>query len=131
MHPAVLKSVRMWKNSICLCSVRHIFLNSKIVHADIEMKSRGHADRTEVRGAVRASSNVIHLGEICDPSQLRDAPAMNHGRPDVIDQLFLDQLLAIINAVKHFADRQRCGGVLSDNPKALLQFGGNGILQPK
>ena len=50
---------------------------------------------------------------------------------DVIHQLFTEQGGAVVNGTKHFSDRQRCCGVLTDQPEALLQFCGHGVFQPK
>ena len=56
---------------------------------------------------------------------------MNDRSADVINQLFLDQLLAVEDAVENFADSQRRGGVLADDSEAGLKFSGGRIFQPE
>jgi hypothetical protein len=56
---------------------------------------------------------------------------MHDGCADIVDQLFLDELLAIINTIENFSDGQGSCGVLADDSKAFLEFGGRGIFQPK
>src|SRR5258708_32388410 len=62
---------------------------------------------------------------------MRDSSSVHNGGPNVIDQLLLDKLLAIINGVEYFADGQWRSGVLTDKPEALLQLRGNRILEPE
>src|SRR6266850_119761 len=62
---------------------------------------------------------------------MRDSSSVHNGGPNVIDQLPLDKLLAIINGVEYFADGQWRSGVLTDKPEALLQLRGNRILEPE
>ena len=50
---------------------------------------------------------------------------------DIVDELFLDELLAIVNRIEHFTDGQRRSGVLPNQAKAFLQFRGSWILQPE
>src|SRR5216683_1392011 len=59
------------------------------------------------------------------------ASAMHHGRPDVIDQLFLDELLAIINGIEDFTHRKRRGGVLADQTETFLQLRRNRVFEPE
>src|SRR6266702_317629 len=59
------------------------------------------------------------------------AAAMHHGRPDVIDQLFLDEPLAIINGIEDFTHRQRRGGVLADQTETFLQLRRNRVFEPE
>ena len=75
-------------------------------------------------------ADVIEFSEIGDSFQLSDAAGMKDGRADVVDQLSLNQL-AIVNAVEDFADSQRRGGVLADEPEAFLELGGNRIFEPE
>src|SRR5713226_5687180 len=62
---------------------------------------------------------------------MRDSSGVHNGGPNVIDQLLLDKLLAIMNGVEDFTHGERCGGVLTDEAEASLQLCGNGILEPK
>ena len=61
--------------------------------------------------------HLVQIGQRRDPAQMSDAAGMHHGRADVVDQLLLDQLLAVPDAVEHFADRQRRRRVLADQPE--------------
>ena len=56
---------------------------------------------------------------------------MHHGGPDVINELFLDELLAIINGIEDFTDGQRCRGVLPDEAEAFLHLRRNRIFEPE
>ena len=62
---------------------------------------------------------------------MRNASRVNYRCPDIVNQLFLNQLLAIVDAVKYFTHGQRSSGVLPDEPETLLQLGRNWIFQPK
>jgi hypothetical protein len=54
---------------------------------------------------------------------MRNASPVNYRRPDIVNQLFLNQPLAIVDAVKYFTHGQRSSGVLPDEPETLLQLG--------
>src|SRR5712664_1785877 len=56
---------------------------------------------------------------------------MHNGSPDVINQLFLDELLAIVNGIEDFTDGQRCSRVLPDEAEAFLQLRRNWIFEPE
>ena len=56
---------------------------------------------------------------------------MNHGRADEIDELLLDELLAIVNCVENFPDSERRSGMPANQPKTLLQFRRCWILKPE
>jgi hypothetical protein len=49
----------------------------------------------------------------------------------MVDELFLDELLAIVNCIEHFTGGQRRCGVLPNQAKACLQFRGSWIFEPK
>ena len=49
-------------------------------------------------------------------------PAWTHGRADIVDQLLLDQLLAVPDRVEDLADRERRRGVLADQAESLAWF---------
>src|SRR5450755_1812440 len=95
------------------------------------MKSRGHAHRTHVGRSVRTGPHLVHFRQIGDFSEVRNPAGMNHRRADVIDELFLNQLLAIKNGIKNFPYGQGGSGVAANEPKAFLQFSGRGVLKPK
>ena len=56
---------------------------------------------------------------------------MHNGSPDVVNELFLDELLAIVNGIEHFTNGQRCSGVLTNEAKAFLQLRRNWIFEPE
>ena len=95
------------------------------------MERRGHAHRGKVRYAMAAGSHVEKLGQVRDLSQVADAAGMNHRRTDVVDELFLDELLAVVNRIEDLTHGERRRGVLADDPEALLQLCRHGILQPE
>ena len=80
---------------------------------------------------MRSCADVIDFSQIGNFSQVRDSAGVNHGCADIVDQLFLNQRLAIVDGVEHFADRQGRGGVLTDDAKTFLQFCGDGIFKPE
>lgn len=123
MHVAVFERIGMGEDGVRFGSVPHIFLNPEIMHAEIEVERGSHADWAQICGAMGTRSHVIYVGEIRNSPQVRDSARVHDGGADIVDQLFLDQLLAIVDAVEHFTDRERRGGVLADDPEALLQFG--------
>ena len=65
---------------------------------NIEVQRRAHGDRREVGGAVTSDLHVVHVREVGDFLQRRDAAAVNHGHAQVIDQLLADQELGIPDA---------------------------------
>ena len=64
-------------------------------------------------------------------AQVRDAARVHDRRPDVVDQLLADQLLAVVNRREHLAHRQRRRRVLPDQAEALLQLGRDRVLHPE
>src|SRR4029077_5568985 len=76
-------------------------------------------------------ANLIQLGEAGDFSQVGNSACVHDGGADVIDELFLDELLAIEDGVENFADGERRGGVAANQAKTLLQLGGGGIFEPE
>src|SRR5207249_7650811 len=60
--------------------------------------------------------------DVCSSDlQLRNSAGMDDCGPDVINQLLLDELLAIEDRVEHFAHRERRGGVATNQAKTFLQ----------
>ena len=78
-----------------------------------------------------AGTHMVEFGEARDAAQMRDAAGMHHGRADIVDQLLLDQLLAVPDRIEHFADGQRRRGVLADQAEAGLVFRRHRILHPE
>src|SRR5262249_35044685 len=62
---------------------------------------------------------------------MSDSAGMHHGCPDIVNELFLNELLTIIDAVENFSSSQRSGRMLANNPKALLYFSRRGIFEPE
>jgi len=54
---------------------------------------------------------------------------MHNRGPDVINELLADKLLAIVDRIENFTDRQRRRGVLADEAEALLELGRNRIFE--
>src|SRR5882724_7542247 len=97
VHHSVGESVGVGKDAIGFVSVAHVFLDAEIVDAEIEVESGGHADRAHIGGAVTAGADVVEVGEAGDFSQMGNSAGVHDGGADVIDQLFLDELLAIVD----------------------------------
>src|SRR5882762_11004413 len=104
VHHAVGESVGVGEDAIGFISVAHVFLNAEIVDAEIEVESGGHADGAHIGGAVTAGADVIEVSEAGDFSQMGNSAGVDDRDADVIDQLFLDELLAIVDGVEDFAD---------------------------
>ena len=99
--------------------------------AMIEMQRRAHAHRRQVGRAVAAGAHLVELGERGDLAQMRDAAGVDHRGADVVDQLVLDQLLAVPDRVEHLADRDRRHGMLADQPERFLVLGRRRVLDPE
>ena len=62
---------------------------------------------------------------------MADPAAVHDGHPDVVDQLLLDELRAIVDRVEHFAHRNRRRRVLADGAEGRLIFSRNGVFEPE
>src|SRR2546430_1709225 len=131
MHHTALETVLMREDPIRLFGVAHVLLNPEVVNAQIEVQRRCHANGTEIGRAVRAGLHLMHLREVRDLPQVRDAAGMNDGCPNVIDELLLNELLTVENRVEHLSDGNRRRRVLADQPEAGLQLRGRRIFQPE
>src|SRR6266852_2174751 len=131
MHHALGKSVGMRKDAVRLFCVVHIFLNPKIMDAQIKMQRRSHAYGTHVCGTVAPGPDVIEFRQAGDLSQMRNPTGMHNRGPDVVNELLLDELLAIVDRIEDFADRYRRGGVPADEAQTFLQLSRNRIFQPE
>ena len=131
MHHSARKTVGMGKDAVRLFCVVHIFLNPKIMDAQIKMQRCGHTHRTHICCAMAPGPDVIQFRHAGDLSQVRNSAGMHNRGPDVINELFLDELLTIVDRVEDLADRDRRSGVPADEAQTLLQFGGNGIFKPE
>src|ERR1700730_14257075 len=110
IHHSVGKGVGVREDAIGFGGVVHVFLNAEIVDAEIEMQSGGHADGTHVGGGVPAGADLVHLGEAGNFSEMGNSAGVHYGGADVIDELLLNELLAIVDGVEDFADGKRRGG---------------------
>ena len=78
-----------------------------------------------------AGAHVVELGQVRDLAQVGDAAAVDHGHADVVDELLFDEAVAVVDGVEDLAHRERRRGVLADEPEALLQLGGDRVLEPE
>src|SRR6185295_661289 len=62
---------------------------------------------------------------------MTDAAGVHDGRADVVDQLFLNELLAVVDGIEHLADGERRRRVLSDDPESFLQLCRDRVFQPE
>src|ERR1700739_131532 len=114
MQAAVLESVRVGEHRVGFSRMSHVFLQPEVGYGQVEMQRRRHAYRRQIRRSMATGLDVIEIGELRDSSQVADAARMHDGGANVVDQLLLDQLLAIPNAVEDLPHRKRCRGVLAD-----------------
>src|SRR5467141_1322112 len=131
MHHSVGKGIGMREDAIGFGGVVHVFLDAEIVDAEIEMEGGGHADRAHIGGAVTAGADLVQLGEAGDFSQMGNSAGVHDRGADVVDELLLNELLAIEDGVEDFADSERRGGVAANQAKTFLQLGGSGIFEPE
>src|SRR6266436_1594259 len=121
----------MRKDAVGLFCVVHILLNPKIMDAQIKMQRRSYAYGTHVCGAVAPGPDVIEFRQAGDLSQVRNSPGMHNRRPDIVNELLLDELLAIVDRIEDFADRYRRSGVPADEAQTFLQLSRNRIFEPE
>src|SRR5258707_5492257 len=95
------------------------------------MQSGGHAYGAHIGGAVTTGADLVQLGKAGDFSQMGNSCGVHHGGADVIDQLLLNELLAIEDGVEDFTDGERRGGVAANQAKTFLQLGGDGVFGPE
>ena len=62
---------------------------------------------------------------------MRDAARVDHGRSDVVDQLFFDQRLAVPDAVENLAHSNGRGGVVAYPLEGFLVFSGRWVFHPE
>ena len=95
------------------------------------MKGGGEADGGEIVGPVRAAADVVELSELEDAPEVGYPAGVDDVGADVVDELLGDQLLAVPDGVEELPHRERRGGVLPDDPKALLQLRRHQVLEPE
>jgi len=131
MHHSVGKTVGVRKHAVRFRGVAHVFLNAEIGDAEIEMQSGGSADGAHVRGAVAAGADLIDFCKAGNFSEMGNSASVHDGGADVVDQLLLDELLAIVNGIENLADGERRSGMAANQAKAFLQLGGVGSSSQK
>ena len=62
---------------------------------------------------------------------MRNPTRVYNRGPNVIDELLLDELLAIVDRIEDFPNSQRRRGVLADEAKAFLQLCRNRVFEPE
>src|SRR3546814_7197597 len=92
LQETVLEDVGVRENRVGLRAVAHVLLDAEIRHPEIEMECRTHADRGQVGGAMRSGADLVELRQRGDLAQLGNAAGVDHGGPDIVDELALDQL---------------------------------------
>ena len=97
----------MRKDLVGLLRVEHVLLDAEVRHPGIEMQRRAHAHRRQVGRAVKAGADLMQCREVGDPAHVRDAAGVHDGRADVVDQLALDQMLAVPDRIEDLTDRER------------------------
>ena len=121
----------MREHGIGLRRVPHVFLDAEIRDRSVQVQRRAHADRRQIGRAMAAHPHVVQGGEIRDAAQVRDAAGVHDRRADIVDQLFLDELLAVPDRVEHLADGERRHGVLADQAEIRLVLGRRRVLHPE
>ena len=66
-----------------------------------------------------------------DLPQVRDAPRVDDRRPDIVDELLLNELLAVENGIEHLAHRNRRRRMLANQAEPRLQFRRRRIFEPE
>ena len=62
--------------------------------------------------------DVIQLSDCRNPAKMRETARMDDARADVVDELLLNETVAIIDAVEHLSHRERRRRVLPDGAKS-------------
>src|SRR5437016_4707881 len=131
MHEAIFKVISVRENVVGLRRVAHVLLNAKVVDAQIKMQGGSHAHRTEIGSAVRSGTHLVDFGQGRNLLEMSDSTGVNNGRADVVDELLLNQGVAIVDGVKDLSYGERGSSVAADEPEPLLQFGGGWIFEPE
>ena len=131
MHCAFGKCIAVREDLIGFLGMMHVFLDAEIVHAEVKVERRSHADWAHIRRAMTTRADVMDFREGGDLPQVSDSTSMHDSGPYVVNQLFLDEPLAIVNRVEDFADGNGSRSVLANQAKTILKLGGSGIFQPE
>ena len=95
------------------------------------MQRRAHAHRGEIRRPVAAGAHLVQRRQVGDAAQVRDAAGVDDGGADVVDELLLDQALAVPDGIEDLAHGQRRGRVLADQAEGVLVLGRGRVLDPE
>src|SRR5438477_3266996 len=97
----------MRKDLISFARVRHVLLDSEIVHRNIEVQRGCHCDWGQVRRAMTACPHMINLSKSRGLLEVRQASAMHDRHAKVVDELLLDENMRVPNCIEDLADRER------------------------
>src|SRR5690606_24600514 len=100
VQAAVAQHVVVREHRVGLVGVEHVFLDAEVRHPGVEMQRRAHGHRRQVGGAVEAGTYLVQRREVGDAAHVADAAAVHDGGADVVDQLVLDQVLAVPDRVE-------------------------------
>ena len=131
VHETLLKSVGVRKNGVSFFVVGHEFLYAEVGHPGVKVQGGAHADRRQVGGAVAAGAHLVHGGKVGNTAQVRDAAGVHDGGADVVNELVLNQVFAVPQAVENLTHGQRRGGVLADQAESLLVFSRRSVFNPE
>ena len=106
----------MGENLVGLFCVPHVFLNSKVVHAQIKVQRGSHTHRTQVGSAVASGTYLINLRQGGNLAQMSDSAGMHHGGPDVVNKLLLDPFATAVVGTKNW-DFEAARGYDSSSPQ--------------
>src|SRR5690606_27941567 len=80
---------------------------------------------------MKAGAHLMERSKVRQATHVRDAAGMHDRGADVVNELPLDQLLAIPNGVEHLAHRERRDRVTSNHFERLLIVGRRCIFEPE
>jgi hypothetical protein len=80
---------------------------------------------------VAPGADLIDFGEAGNFSEVRNSTGVHDRSANVVDQLFLDELLAIVDGIENLADGERRSGMAANQAKTFLQLGGRGVFEPE
>ena len=128
---SVAEHIVVREDFIGLLRVDHPLLDAEVRHPGIEVQRCAHADRRQVGRTVEARAHLVECREVREPAHVRNAAGMHDRRADEVDQVLLDEMLAIPDGVEDLADRQRRHGVMPDQLERVLILGRRRVLQPE
>src|SRR5262249_34504783 len=105
IQQTVLEVISVREYSVSLRRMAHVFLNSKVGNPHVEVQRCAHRHRRQIGRAVAAGAYLIQAREIGDSAQVSNAACMYDRRAYVVDELVLDQILAVPDGVEDLTDR--------------------------